>query len=152
MDKRALIFDQMNDKMESISILRKIVMPQTGWIKAIRLALGMSMLQLGKRLSVTPQAVKDIERREAEGAITLKAMQEVARVLNMKFVYGFVAHEGTLEDIIQKRAIEIASTIVQRTSTTMKLEDQENSQKRLKKAIKERAEKIISESPKLLWD
>lgn len=152
MDKRALVFDQINEKMNSISLLRRVVSPPSGWIKAIRMALGMSMKQLGKRLSITPQAVRDIERREKEGSITIKSMQEVGRVLDLKFVYGFVPNEGTLEDIIQNRAMEIALSIVSRTSNTMKLEDQENSQKRLKKATKERAAKIIEETPKILWD
>ena len=39
-----------------------------------------------------------------------------------------------------------------RTSHTMKLEDQENTQERLQKAIKDRAEKIKQEMPKYLWD
>ena len=39
-----------------------------------------------------------------------------------------------------------------RTSHTMKLEDQENSEERIKKAIKDRAEKIKNELPKYLWD
>jgi len=34
----------------------------------------------------------------------------------------------------------------------MKLEDQENSEERLRKAIKDRAENIKNELPKYLWD
>ena len=46
----------------------------------------------------------------------------------------------------------MAEEIVMRTSHTMKLEDQENSEERIKKAIKDRAEKIKNELPKYLWD
>jgi len=46
----------------------------------------------------------------------------------------------------------LASKIVHRTSQSMKLEDQENSAKRITKAIQERKEEIIREMPKSLWD
>ena len=48
--------------------------------------------------------------------------------------------------------LELARKIVQRTSTTMKLEDQVNSKERIEKAIKERAAEIINKTPKILWD
>ena len=46
----------------------------------------------------------------------------------------------------------MAKKIVERTSNTMKLEDQANSKKRIEKAIKERASEIINKTPKILWD
>jgi hypothetical protein len=42
--------------------------------------------------------------------------------------------------------------IVARTSNTMKLEDQENSEIRLSKAIEERKALLKYEMPKILWD
>jgi predicted DNA-binding mobile mystery protein A len=112
----------------------------------------MSMEQLGKKLSITKQAVMDIEKREKKGAVTIKSMQEIAKVIDMKFVYGFVPNAGSLEQMIETRSLEIATKIVQRTSTTMKLEDQVNSKERIEKAIKERAAEIINKTPKILWD
>jgi hypothetical protein len=56
----------------------------------------------------------------------------------MKLVYGFIPKTGSLEQMIEKRALEIASEIVQRTSASMKLEDQENPETRLHKAILEK--------------
>jgi len=54
--------------------------------------------------------------------------------------------------LIERRATELAAKIVLRTSNTMTLEDQGNSKYRIKKAIKERAEEIKNEMPKILWD
>jgi predicted DNA-binding mobile mystery protein A len=112
----------------------------------------MSMEQLGKKLSITKQGVMDIEKREKEGAITIKSLQEIAKAMDMKLVYGFVPNEGDLEQMIETRAIEMAKKIVERTSNTMKLEDQANSKERIEKAIKERASEIINNTPKILWD
>ena len=79
-------------------------------------------------------------------------MQEIAKAIDMQFVYGFVPDAGSLDQMIEMRALEMATKIVQRTSNTMKLEDQENSKERIEKAIKERAAEIMNKTPKILWD
>ncbi len=147
-----LQFQQLNEKMDQLNGMQHVIVPPIGWIKAIRNGIGMSMEQLGKKLSITKQGVMDIEKREMEGAITIKAMQEIAKAMDTEFVYGFVPNAGSLEQMIETRALEIAKTIVLRTSTTMKLEDQANSKERIEKAIKERAKEIINKTPKILWD
>ena len=152
MRNNKLQFQQLNEKMDQLNGLQHVIVPPIGWIKAIRNGIGMSMEQLGKKLSITKQGVMDIEKREKEGAITIKSMQEIAKAMDTKFVYGFVPNAGSLEKMIETRALEIAKTIVQRTSTTMKLEDQVNSKERIEKAIKERATEIINKTPKILWD
>ncbi len=138
--------------MLAYASLQKIAPPPTGWIKAIRNTIGMSMLQLGRRLSITKQSVQDIERREKEGSITLRALRETAKALDMNLVYGFVPIDGSLEDLIERKATELAKKIVLRTNVTMKLEDQENSEQRIKKAIKEQIVILKNEMPKSLWD
>ncbi len=138
--------------MLAFTSLQKVAPPPTGWIKAIRNAIGMSMLQLAKRLSITKQSVQDIERREKDGSISIKALREAARALDMQLIYGFVPNDGSLEALIDRKAKELATQIVQRTSNSMKLEDQENSKQRIEKAIEERAAIIKNEMPKTLWD
>lgn len=152
MYKKSLQLQQLNDKMLGFAKLNKVSMPPTGWIKAIRTAIGMSMQQLGNKLSISKQGILDIEKREKDGAITIKSLREIARALDMQLVYGFVPNDGSLDALIEKRATELATKIVLRTSTTMKLEDQGNTNKRIEKAIKERAEEIKNEMPKILWD
>lgn len=112
----------------------------------------MSMQQLGTKLSMTKQSVQDIERREQEGAITLKSLREAASAMDMDLVYGLVPRDGSLDQLIDRKARELATKIVTRTSNTMKLEDQENSKTRLKNAVEERALSIKNEMPKILWD
>ena len=152
MGKKSLQIQQLNTKMLAYASLQKVAPPPTGWIKAIRNAIGMSMLQLGKRLSITKQSVQDIERREKDGSITIKALREAARALDMQLIYGFVPNDGSLELLIERKAKELATQIVMRTNTTMKLEDQENTKQRIEKAIQERTTSIKTEMPKTLWD
>lgn len=143
---------QLNHKMQAYASLKNVAIPSNGWIKAIRNAIGMSMQQLGNKLNITKQSVLGIEKREKEGSITIKSLREIARVMDMQVVYGFVPNDGSLNDLIEKRALQLATQIVMRTANTMKLEDQSNSKKRLRAAIKERAAEIKSQMPKILWD
>ena len=152
MKNTKLQFQQLNEKMDQLNGMQHVIVPPIGWIKAIRNGIGMSMEQLGKKLSITKQGVMDIEKREKEGAITINSMQEIAKAMDTQFVYGFVPKAGSLEQMIEYRALEIATKIVERTSTSMKLEDQANSKERIEKAIKERASEIINKTPKILWD
>ena len=152
MRNNKLQFQQLNEKIDQLTGLQHVIVPPIGWIKAIRNGIGMTMEQLGKKLSITKQGVMDIEKREKEGAITIKSLQEIAKAMDMKLVYGFVPNEGDLEQMVETRAIEMATKIVERTSNTMKLEDQANSKERIEKAIKERASEIINNTPKILWD
>lgn len=132
--------------------LNTIAVPPTGWIRAIRNALGMSAQQLGNKLSMTRQGVQDLENREKEGTVTLKSLREAARAMDLHLVYGFVPIDGSLEELIERKAREMAAQIVGRTNATMKLEDQENSQQRIEKAIEERTIALKNEMPKSLWD
>jgi predicted DNA-binding mobile mystery protein A len=112
----------------------------------------MSMQQLGNKLKISKQGILDIEKREKEGSITIKSLREIARAMDMQLVYGFLPNDGSLDALIERRAAEIATQIVMRTSNTMKLEDQANSNERTEEAIKERATAIKNEMPKILWD
>jgi len=152
MNKRKIVRKQLDSKLLLLQQAGDVVIPSSGWIHAFRYALNMSLRQLGQKLSITPQSVKEIEEREKSGTISLKVLKQVASALNMKFIYGFVPEEETLEAMIEKRAFEIAENIVKRTSIHMNLEDQAVSKEILKITISEKAAEITNEMPKLLWD
>ena len=138
--------------MLTIAAIKQIAPPPIGWIKSVRIALGMTLQQLGNKLSITKQSLQEIERREVDGTITLKTLRDVANGLDMELVYGFVPKDGSLDALIERKAKELATQIVLRSSNTMKLEDQGNSNLRIQKAIEERTVLIKNEMPKNLWD
>ena len=152
MKTKKLIREQLDNKIAKFSELDDIVIPPQGWIYSIRQGINMSLRQLGQKLSITPQSVKEIEDREKNGTISIKVLRQVAAALNMKLVYGFIPSEKTLEGMIEKRAEELARNIVERTSVQMGLEDQKNTPERIEKAIKEKATELKNDLPKMLWD
>jgi len=152
MNKNKLQIEQLESKIKVYAPITKIAVPPTGWLKAVRMALGMSLQQLANRISITKQSVQEMEQREKDGSISLKSLREAANALDMELVYGFVPKDGSLDALIDRKARELATHIVSRTSNTMKLEDQENSEIRLKKAIEQRTAILKHEMPKILWD
>jgi predicted DNA-binding mobile mystery protein A len=152
MNAKDLQLDQLEGKLKGYIGIKNIAPPPTGWVRALRLALGMSLQQLAIKLRMTKQGVREIEKREKNGNITIKSLREAAKALDMDLVYGFVPKDGSLDALIERKAKELATKIVLRTSNTMKLEDQENSESRVRKAISERTSALKSEMPKVLWD
>ncbi len=152
MKKQKLILEQLDAKILQLKKAEGLVIPSSGWVFSIRQALGMSLRQLGNKMGITAQSVKEIEEREQNDTISLKVLRQFGKSLNLKLIYGFIPQDGSLENIIEKRAHELALEIVNRTSISMKLEDQENKSSRIQKAIKDKTIEIRNEMPRHLWD
>ena len=152
MKHEKLIREQLDRKIIRYKNLEKVVIPSAGWIYSIRQGVNMSMRQLGKLLSITPQSVKEIEEREKNDTISLKVLKQVASALNMHFIYAFIPMDTSLEKMVERRAAQIARQIVERTSVQMSLEDQKNTKERLEKTIKEKTKEFTNDPPKFLWD
>jgi predicted DNA-binding mobile mystery protein A len=150
--KQMLLIEQMDKKIKAFRSLEGSIVPKKGWVNSVRIALKMSLRQLAERMKISPQSVNELEKREANGSITLKTLKDAAHALDMKLVYGFIPKEESLEKLIEKRARKLAIEIVSRTSNSMRLEDQENSKKRIEKSIKSKTEEIMDAMPKYLWD
>jgi predicted DNA-binding mobile mystery protein A len=152
MKDKTLLIKQLDRKIAAFNSIDPEEFSSFQWIRSIRKAIGMSLMQLADRMSITKQSVNEIEKREATGALTIKSLREIAAAFDMQFVYGFIPNDGTIEKMIEHRAREIATEIVQRTSRTMALEDQENSSTRIEASIEEMTDKLKKEMPKHLWD
>lgn len=62
--KKTLILNQLDAKIKKLNTESIAELPSIGWIKATRMALGMSQEQLGKKLQITRQSVQELEKRE----------------------------------------------------------------------------------------
>ena len=97
--------------------------PPKGWIRAIRDALGMSGPQLGRRMGIKTQSVADIEKSEVSGTIQLKTLRRAAEALDCFVVYALIP-KSSLEDMVERRAREIARKELGPIAHTMDLEAQ----------------------------
>ncbi|MEM9835170.1 MAG: mobile mystery protein A [Bacteroidota bacterium] len=150
--QKKILIRQLEKKIAEFSRAKEVLPPGSGWVHAIRTAIGMSLSQFGKRLNMTAQGARGIEKREADKSITLASLNEAAVAMDMQLVYGFIPKEETLEKMIEKRASEVAQKIVLRTAHTMHLEDQAIPTDDLRIAVEDKTNDIINEMPKYLWD
>ncbi len=134
--------------------LRNDQAPPSGWLKAIRGALGINARQLGERLGIEHAAVLQFEKREVEGKITLESIQKIARAMNCKVVYSVVPVEpySSLEAVLDDQAVQAARLVVSKMDHTMRLEEQGLSYDDSQDQVKQLAEHLKSELDRSLWD
>jgi predicted DNA-binding mobile mystery protein A len=68
----------------------QVPVPEHGWLRTIREALGLSMAEVGRRLGLPRQGILALERREALGAVSLKTLREAAAAFDAELVYAIV--------------------------------------------------------------
>ena len=149
---RKLLIEQLDQKLKPFQKIEMVLIPNNGWINTIRTTLNMTMAQLGTRLKITRQGVRSIEKSETKGSISINSLKEVGMALDLKFVYGFVPKDGTIDNLINIKAEKLAEKIVLRTNQNMKLEDQGIGEKKIKEIIEDLANEIKREMKKSLWD
>lgn len=151
-NKKQLALKQLDRKLAPFKGTENVEMPSGGWIKIIRNSLNMTLEQLGNKLKMTKSGAKNLEEREASGALTIQYLKDVAFALDMKFVYGFVPKYGSFEKLVEIKAKDLAKKIVLRTNHNMSLENQAVDKKHLKDAIEELTSEIKREVRKSIWD
>lgn len=149
-DKK-LIREQVDKKLKKLSPLLSPELPDRGWIKLIREALGMSTATLAKKAGIDQSRISRLENSEIEGNLKLSSLDKIAEALDMKFVYAFVP-KSSLEDMVQTQAKKIAKQRMEKVSHTMKLEAQELSTDEKEKVLNDLIQKILIEQPKDFWD
>lgn len=146
-----LRIEQLDRKMKAF--LKNSPIPSSvGWIFVTRTALGMSLEQLGKKMGMTAQSVREMELREKDGTISLKSLKQAAKAFGLGLSYGFYPVEANLDKMVKKRSQEVAEKIVLRTHRTMQLENQANTKARIRKSIKEMQANLLRSNLKSLWD
>lgn len=149
---RSLIISHLDKRLKKYPKYKVGEKLHKGWINAIRTSLNMSQQQLANKLSKTRQSIHQLEQNERNEVITIKSLRMAAEAMGMDLVYALVPKEQSIKKTIQNRAREKAIEIVRRTNSTMALEDQDVSKKRLKNEIEELTKEILDEMPKWLWD
>lgn len=142
---------QLDEALQRFEALKATAVPEKGWIRAIRDALGMSGRQLARRMGVNQQRVARMERDERPGKLTLKTLQAAAEAMDCVFVYGIVPKDS-LEQTIRNQAGHLAKKQTARSNQLMRLENQELDEKEKDKAMKELVEEIVRTMPKSLWE
>lgn len=150
MDFPTLRRRQLDDQLSTLRDRQFPIRPDQGWIRTIREALGMSLRQLGERTGITKASVAQMERREAEGTITLNSMQKLATAMEADVHYFVVPRRG-LEEMVKNRAESLARQLAKEVSDSMALENQATSEDRLRDLIEYHTGRLLEDAT-TLWD
>jgi len=82
---------------------RKNPRPPEGWLRAMRLATGISASRIAETMDFTTKMVFQTERSEQNRRISLHQLERMARALECDLVYGLAPWHRSLED----RAMEL---------------------------------------------
>ena len=143
----------MDKKVRTWKKVRKMKVPPSGWLKAIRKSLGMSTTQLAKAIGVQHSSILRLEKREAQGKASIESLRKAARAMNCTLVYSIVPQIGfeNLEDIINERAIALAHDLMKNAEHTMRLEAQGLSKRDIKVQTFQLANELKSKRDSRLW-
>lgn len=140
-------------KIRPWTTLRADKAPRSGWIKAVRGALGMSTRQLAERVGVEQSNITRFEEREASGKVTLASLAAVAKAMDCRLIYAIVPDDRyrDLEMIVDERARDLARQLAERTEHSMRLEKQGTDPDDLDERIATLANQLKTQMDSRIW-
>ena len=139
---RHLRLRQLERTLHPFLQAREVRRPAKGWIRAIREASGVTLLELATRMKGSFSLAAQFEKSETEYRITLKSLKQVAGALGCDLVYALVPRQGTLHELAEHQAAEAATADVLAVEHTMALENQAVGG--VKEKIQEEADRILN--------
>ena len=146
--QRAQARQALDAKVSALNV-QAFTPPPTGWVRAIRDALGMTTRQMAERLGVTAMAISGLEDSERAGTVQLGTLRRAADALGCDLVYTLVPRVG-LEVAVQRQALVRARQELARVDRTMQLEDQGLDDLELQRRTLEFAARLVDASA--IWD
>jgi predicted DNA-binding mobile mystery protein A len=146
---RQMLLKTISEKLDAVASLRGVKPPAGGWLRSIRLALGMPLHYPARKLNMTTPGLVKLEKAEGSGAISLKTLERAADALNCDLVYALLPRDGTLLDRIRGRARRKARKMIEPVGHSMLLEAQ--SAENLDERIDQLADEIAASPHPKLW-
>ena len=147
--RRAAQYRQNLDaRFEEMPSIKRLTPPVSGWVRAIREALGMTADQLAKRLKRRQPSLVAVEKSEVKGTAQLATLRKVAAAMDCTLVYALVPNRP-LETIVRERARKVARKRLSAVEHTMLLEQQQLPADDFEARVEALARDI---DPRELWD
>lgn len=143
---------QADENLAPFRAVANLEVPRGGWARAIRDALGMTNVQLPKRMAgKAPQSVDDLLKSEEARTINLSSLDELAKALNCRVVYALVP-ERPIETLRHERALQIAAEKTAKLLHSMAIEGQSVEAQIRANILNDYASQLLHTKPRKLWD
>jgi hypothetical protein len=87
---------------------------EEGWLRSVRLTVGMPVEELARRQGVSEREIFRQEKTERESRITLWALRRAAEAMDCELNYALVPKRGTLSDMAAVRNTAKEKVLVRR--------------------------------------
>ena len=121
---------------------RSTIAPRSGWIRAIRDAIGMSTRELAVRAQLSQSRISQAEQHERDGALSLSNLRHIADALDCDLEYVLVPRQP-LDEMVRDQAVRKATELAATTDHTMALEDQRPSADATRRRIETLAAELV---------
>lgn len=142
--------DHLDSSLKRYRRLRGFAPPDGGWLRAIRVALGLSISQLASRSGRTAGQLSRAERVEANGRISLRQLSEIAADLDCELSYVLIP-KSSLRETIETQAERIARDEAMSVYHSMSLDNKTVSKTFLKRQIAEAKSELLLGNWRWLW-
>lgn len=93
---------ELDSQFRELAKLQGSATPRCGWVKTVRLALGMNSETLGRRIGISQQGVRKLEQSEADGSISLNTLAKIANGLNCDVRYVLVPRISLVDQVMAR--------------------------------------------------
>ena len=121
--KNDLTLTQFERRFELLRSFKDKTIVREGWIKYMRTALGLTLVDLAKLVSLSRVTLAQTEAREIEGKVTIATLKKMAEAMECDFVYAFVPKKD-LRILLHDQAVSKATQLLESADHHMKLERQ----------------------------
>jgi predicted DNA-binding mobile mystery protein A len=151
-DNDILRLEQLEETVRPFRVVMDTQKPRGGWVRTMREALGMTNVQLARRLGrKAPQTIEDMQEYEVTETIKLRTLRELADALGCRLVYALVPTKP-LDEMRRDQAQRVAARLLRTASHSMKMEDQGVSAPEEESELQRQIRRLLSGNPKKLWD
>ncbi|MBS1960590.1 MAG: mobile mystery protein A [Bdellovibrionales bacterium] len=155
-DKKALTLQRkiLSQKIASWMSLSDPSRPPSGWLRAVRGALGITTRQLAALIGTNHAGIAALEKRETEGKVTIETLEKAAKAMGCRFVYAIIPDQPnhSLDEILDRRATTTAKRILGRIEHSMRLERQGSPDEEIAEEVKKLAHELKESLDSRLWE
>lgn len=150
-NRESLRVEQLEESLAPLRSLGEVQRPHRGWVRAIREGLGMTNVQLAKRMGKkAPQTIEDMQEAERAENIQLGTLRRLAEAMGCRLVYAVVPAKP-LAEMRRDKARHLAERVIKQTAHSMRLEGQGVSDEAERRQLENLIEQILADNPKTLW-
>lgn len=146
MNSRIIEIRALDKKTADLQLAKNIIPKGKSWIETIRESIGMTALQLAKRLGVSQPRISVMEKNEKN--LKISTMEKIAESINCDFVYYFKP-KTSFQDFVGNQARRKAEEILKTVNLNMALEDQKIAEQ---EAVEDMMSDFINNNTKRIWD